>query len=224
MKAKATKLGAINCSNLNYVTSRPLATEYNFHLDDEVTGTGDYRELFEILRDCGDNDVVRISIANFGGNLHTCISIVGAIRDSKATVIGSLTSIAYSAASIIWLACDVREVFEHAGLMAHDASGWSFGTFTQQLKQVEHNKKVLESLYWDIYEGFLTDDEIEGVLNGGDIWLEYEEIIERLKAPHEELEKAQEDARELLTEEALMKMTKKELVAMIRMGLEDLEE
>lgn len=200
-------------SNFNYVTAIPVAFDYNYHLDDEVQSTEDYRELFEVLRMATENDVVRIQIQNFGGNLHTCISIVNAIRNSKAVVVGSLTSIAYSAASVIWLACDVKEVYEHAGLMAHDANGWAFGSLTQQLKQIEHSKKVLEGLYRDVYNGFLTEEEINSILDGGDIWLDYTEIIARLN-------KITEVQEENLSEEKLNKMSKKELIQLILNSLE----
>lgn len=142
--------------------------------------------------------------------MHTCISIVSAIRSSKALVIGSLTSIAYSAASIIWLACDYQEVFEHASFMAHDGAGWSSGSFTQQYKQIEHSKKVLEGLYRDVYEGFLSDEEIDNILDGSELWLDFEEIIERLNGMSPE----QEDSA-LLTPEELSKLTKKDLVKII---------
>lgn len=194
-------------NNYNYVTATPLSIGYEFHLDDEVTGTEDYRELFEVLRSATENDIVRLSIANFGGNLHTCISIISAIRSSKAFVIGSLTSIAYSAAGVIWLACDHREVFEHASFMGHDASSWIGGTTTQQLKQVQNTKKVVEGLYRDIYTGFLTEEEIEYILNGGDVWLHFDEIVERLEQ--------NEPKPETITLEELSKFTKKELIEII---------
>lgn len=194
----------------NYVTQKPIVVEYNFHLDDEVTGTEDYRELFEVLRDQSERDVVRISIQNFGGSLHTCISIVSQIRNSQAIVIGSLTSIAYSQASVIWLACDAQEVQEHQGLMQHDGQGWSGGSFTQQYKQIEHSKKVLEGLYRDVYQNFLTQDEIDSVLNGGEVWLHYEEILERLDNKYPEPEEGEE-----LTEEVLKKLTKSELIELL---------
>ena len=40
--------------------------------------------------------------------------------------------------------------------------------------------EILRSLYLDVYEGFLSEEEIELVLKNGDMWLSEKEICSRL--------------------------------------------
>jgi ATP-dependent protease ClpP protease subunit len=170
-----------NMSNKkDYVYGTPVATEYRYYLDDSVSDPQDYHELFELLANAGENDLVRIIISNFGGSLVTCIAIVNAIRSTKAMTMGVLASVAYSAGGAIWLACEGQEVQQHVGFMAHDAQGGSFGSLFQQKQSIEHEMEILRSLYLDVYEGFLSEEEIELVLKNGDMRLSEKEICSRL--------------------------------------------
>lgn len=164
----------------DYVYGTPVATEYRYYLDDSVSDPQDYHELFELLANAGENDLVRIIISNFGGSLVTCIAIVNAIRSTKAMTMGVLASVAYSAGGAIWLACEGQEVQQHVGFMAHDAQGGSFGSLFQQKQSIEHEMEILRSLYLDVYEGFLSEEEIELVLKNGDMRLSEKEICSRL--------------------------------------------
>lgn len=163
------------------VYGTPVATEYRYYLDTSVEETDNYHELFELLANAGENDLVKIIISNFGGSLVTCVAIVNALRSSAATTIGVLTSVAYSAGGVIWLACDGQEVHNHVGFLGHDGNGSSFGSLYQQKQNIEHEMIMLRSLYEDVYEGFFTQEEIEVILKNGDMWLNEKEIIDRLQ-------------------------------------------
>ena len=183
----------------DYVYGTPVATEYRYYLDDSITDPQDYHELFELLANAGESDLVKLIISNFGGSLMTCLAIVNALRSSAATTIGVLTSVAYSAGGAIWLACNGQEVHNHVGFMAHDGNGASFGSLYQQKQNIEHEMIMLRSLYEDVYEGFFSQEEIEVILKNGDMWLNEKEIIDRLqkrdahfKALAEEAEKKAE--------------------------------
>lgn len=164
----------------DYVYGTPVATQYRYYLDESVSNPQDYHELFELLANAGENDLVRIIISNFGGSLVTCIAIVNAIRSTKAMTVGVLASVAYSAGGAIWLACEGQEVQQHVGFMAHDAQGGSFGSLFQQKQSIEHEMQILHSLYNDVYRGFLSEDEIEIILKNGDMWLSEKDICDRL--------------------------------------------
>lgn len=213
----------------DYVYMTPVATEYRYYLDDSVSDPQDYHELFELLSSAGENDMVRIIISNFGGSLVTCIAIVNAIRSSKALTVGVLASVAYSAGGAIWLSCEAQEVQQHVGFMAHDAQGGSFGSLFQQKQSIAHEMEILRSLYSDVYEGFLTEEEIELVLKNGDMWLTEKDICDRLDNRVKYFEAKQKEAQtrafnledsllefeEVLTKEQLLKLTKADLAAYV---------
>jgi len=178
----------------DYVYATPVATEYRYYLDDEVSDSQDYHELFELLEGVGENDCVRIIISNFGGSLVTCVAIVNAIRACKGVTIGVLASIAYSAGGAIWLACQGQEVRNHVGFMSHDAIGGSYGSLFQQQLSIEHQRNILRSLYEDVYKHFLNPQEIDEVLKNNDMWMNEQEIIKRLEARDKAFEQEQIEA------------------------------
>lgn len=216
----------------DYVYVTPVATEYRYYLDESVSSPQDYHQLFELLNEAGENDCVRIIISNFGGSLATCIAIVNAIRACRALTVGVLASVAYSAGGAIWLACEGQEVQQHVGFMAHDGSGVSYGSLYQQKQSIVHEMEQLRSLYEDVYQYFLTTEEIELLLKNGDLWLTEKEICQRLeqrektmKEQHEAQRKQDEqnlaemfdelDELSKLPDWAIDKVTKKQLVQYI---------
>lgn len=218
----------MNQQHKDYYYAVPNSITYTYYLDDEVTDSSDYRELFQMLYNASENDEVRIVISNYGGSLSTCVAIVNAVRSCRAVTVGVLTSIAYSAAGAIWLACEGQEVHNHVGFMGHDAVGGSYGALFQQKQRIEHEMAVLRSLYEDVYLHFLTTDEIETVLKNGDLWLTEKQIIERLekradmfKQEREAVQKALneeifDDFGEELPDEVLMKLTKAQLISYMK--------
>jgi ATP-dependent protease ClpP protease subunit len=213
----------------DYVYATPVATEYRYYLDTSVTETEHYQEMFELLQTAGENDCVRIIISNFGGSLSTCVAIVNAIRNCRALTVGVLASVAYSAGGAIWLACEAQEVGQHTGFLAHDGQGSTYGSLHQQKMSIEHDMAILRSLYEDVYENFLTTEEIETVLKNGDLWISGKDIVERLekrealyKQQDEEAAKKQEAEIEAMfnepeiPQEALAKLTKAQLISYIK--------
>lgn len=222
----------------DYVYMTPVSTEYRYYLDTSVTETEDYHELVELLYNAGENDCVRIIISNFGGSLSTCVALVNAIRSCRALTIGVLASVAYSAGGAIWLACEAQEVGQHVGFMAHDGQGASFGSLHQQKMSIEHDMTILRSLYTDVYEYFLTPEEIEVVLKNGDLWIAGKEIVERLEKRDALIKEQQTkaiEAQEAAMEEAfneqfpepsegeLKKLTKAQLIKLLT-GEADLDD
>jgi hypothetical protein len=72
----------------------------------------------------------------------------------------------------------------------------SFGKGGEMYDQLINERKWSEKIIQKIYEGFLTKEEIDSVLNNKDIWMEGEEVMNRLKvkieAEKQEAEKQEE--------------------------------
>jgi len=65
-------------------------------------------------------------------------------------------------------------------MLCHEVRYGVGGKNSDNLSHVQHIKKISDKLIWETYEGFLTDDEIESVLNGKELFLDSDEIVERL--------------------------------------------
>lgn len=171
----------IDKPNKDVVYAVPKAYEFTYYLSDCVQDSHEYHDLLQLLDSATENDVVRIVINNFGGEAGTCVQIVNSIRECKAHTVGVLSGNAYSAAGIIFMACDQHEVGMHTVMMIHQGIGGTEGKYSDMSCQVLAGMKRTESLYKDVFEHFLSDSEISDVLSGKDLWLGHEEIAERLE-------------------------------------------
>jgi len=88
---------------------------------------------------------------------------------------------AYSAGSMILLACPRIMVKPYASFMAHSVSAGVGGELQKMVDYSKFLQKESDRLIDDLYTGFLTTDEIQDVKFGKrEVWLTDEEILARL--------------------------------------------
>ena len=195
---------------MSEISSRLLRKEmtstlYEYYLVDDIGEASDYIELVDVLRSASPNDEVIIRINSGGGSLATANMIVNAIRESQAHVHGFIESTCASAATLIYLACHSYSLSEDADMMIHTSSSLYGGKEHEQHSYVTFSRKKIHKMVRDRYAGFLTEKEIENVLNGQDYYFDSEDIAERLEsytefqqkkfeAELEAFQKEQEDA------------------------------
>lgn len=213
--------------NKDFIYVQPRAFEFTYYLSDCVQDSHQYHELLQTLDNASENDAINIIINNEGGEVSTCVQIVDHIRNCKALVIGVLSGNAFSAAGIIFLACHQHVVADHSMLMIHGAVGYAGGKYTDMAKYLEAANKRTRGLYDDIFEGFLTVEELDNVFKGEEFWLVSDEVIERLRVREKHLlnkdskriEEERDDLLELINEtppeEILSKLTKAQLIQYI---------
>jgi ATP-dependent protease ClpP protease subunit len=210
-----------------YVT--PRAYEFTYYLSDCVQDTHEYHDLLQTLDNAGENDLIRIVINNYGGEVGTTTQLVSHIRESKAIVVGHISGNAFSAAGVIWLACHQQEVSDHCMLMIHSSVGFAEGKYVDMAAYIKAANRRTELLYKDIFEFFLTEEEIDKVLRGEEVWMLADEIVERLENRQKLFEaeeinnrsKEQSEFEALFNEpeipqEALAKLTKAQLISYIK--------
>jgi ATP-dependent protease ClpP protease subunit len=215
--------------NKDVVYAKPLAFEFTYYLSDIVQDSHEYHEFLQLLDTATENDTIRIIINNYGGEAGTCVQIVNTIRECKGHVIGVLAGEACSAAGIIFMACHSQEVGQHTMLMIHQAIGGNYGKLSDAPSRIQAELARTKSLYNDVFEFFLTQEEIDAVLEGKDFWLNDPEIISRLESRAEKLQKQHKEAvdkaqqdflasmeAEDLPEAILKKLSKLQLIAYIQ--------
>jgi hypothetical protein len=65
--------------------------------------------------------------------------------------------------------------------MIHNYSQWVGGKGNDITNQVKYTETYFRKLSKAIYGDFLTEDELEAVLSGKDIWMESDDVAARLK-------------------------------------------
>lgn len=147
-------------------------------MNDEIYEPGAYNELCYTLENT-TADSVRLYINNGGGQLDAMLSIIASMKRCSCEITGVLSGTVASAATMIALQCDKLEVADHTAFMVHSASGGTSGKSHETKAYMEFNDKNLKDIFSTVYKGFLTESEIRKVLDGKDMWMGKDEVVER---------------------------------------------
>lgn len=171
LKTRKTTTGA---------TSKPLSTMHEFYLTGEIESAENYIEWFDTIRHSSEHDIIKIYINSYGGDLFTAIQFLRVLAETPATKIVSVEGACMSAATMIFMCADSYEVTPHSVFMFHNYSGGTIGKGGEMIDQLLHERKWSENLLKNIYEGFMTNDEIKSMLDNKDIWMDGEEVVKRI--------------------------------------------
>ena len=166
-------------------------THNRFFLDKEIVDPSEYRDLIQTLITATENDLVEILISSPGGSIEGMVAIISAMQECSCTVRVVIVGSCHSAASLIALSADEVAVMPYAQMLLHSASYGTGGKSAEVFAQVKHVEKYVSGIMRNVYKGFLTEKEIEGILSGTDLWLCANEIEERLEKRKQVIEKEQ---------------------------------
>lgn len=179
---------------LEFTCSEMVSTKYEFHLDQDILEPSYYRPLITVLNNASENDMVVLNINSGGGMLDSAISVIEALKNTRAQTLACLVGSCYSAATLIALCCDNIDVGEFATLMCHNSS-YGLGGYTTDIKdRANFEHKMIAKIYHSVYKDFLVKEEIEYVLDNKTIWMDADEIIQRLEVMGELQMKEFEDS------------------------------
>lgn len=162
-------------------SQKPIAQMHKVYLSGQIKRPEEYTEVFETIRNAGEQDIVYIHINSEGGHLFTAIQFVRVLGETKATVIASVEGMCVSAATLIFMAAKHHEITNHSMFMFHNYSNRVEGKGGELLDHIIHTHAWGEKLLRDMYASFLTDDEMKFILNGKDLYLTSEEVANRLE-------------------------------------------
>ena len=151
----------------------------DIYLTDEIGVPFNYNELTYCIKNAPADYDIRLHISTPGGVIDGALFIIDAINLSKAKVTGYLTGTVASAGTIIALACHELVIPIHTSFMIHNYSGGMSGKGHEMKAHQEFIDRTLNAAFKDYYGGFLSEKEMENVIDGKDIWLGTEEVKER---------------------------------------------
>lgn len=170
---------------------------HHFYISKVIEEAEHYVEMVHRIRMAGPEDVVFIHLNTPGGDLSTGVQIINAMAASHAHIICSVEAESYSLGTMIFLSADEFIVQENCMMMFHQWTGGVYGKGHEQKSQLLATEEWFNTLAHDIYVPFLSEEEFEDMIKGKDIWIQSEEIKERLNVMvatmTEELEAAQEE-------------------------------
>ena len=189
------------------IFSKAAVNVYEFYLCGDIESSDEYISWFDNIRHAGQNDVVKIYINSCGGDLFTAIQFMRVLSETEATVIISVEGACMSAATMIFLCGDTFEISEHCMFMFHNYSGGTFGKGGEMLDQLQHERVWSEKLMREVYSEFLTEEEIQAILNNKDIWMDGMEVAKRLEQKKATLSNTEDETED--EEEPVVEVVKK---------------
>lgn len=163
------------------IVSQELINHYTIRLHRDITEPDDFDEEFLLLASCTPTDTVTFDISTCGGQVDTAVLLMRAIQECPAFTKAKIGVECSSAGSAIALACDAWDIDEHSSFMVHTATFGAFGSAPALEAQVAHRLKMVRRFVKNTYTGFLTEEEVERVLDGKEFWCEGEELMQRLE-------------------------------------------
>ena len=182
--------------NKLFMTEAEHINIFEFYLMGEIVEPDSYTELCHALRVAEPTDLFIIRINSNGGQNRSGDMIINAIRDSQAHVVGHIEHHCMSMATFIFLACDSWDFSRYAEFMAHTCSSGSFGKEPDTFEAAQFLRKQTHKRLREEYKDFLTEEEIERVVAGNDVYLDADDIAVRLETFAEAREKAREESKE----------------------------
>ena len=158
------------------------------YLTEGIEAPSVYNELCHKLRGLSTRDEVHLHINNGGGVIDSMVMIVDAINSCEAEVHVHLSGSVCSAATFPVMYADVLHVAPFTHFMIHNYSGGFGGKGKEAKDQMDFVNEEIGKTFKTIYKGFLTDEEIEKVIDDKDKWMGSEEVLERWNNRKEYLE------------------------------------
>ena len=180
-------------SRSSLFSGRPNGMIHKVYLSGSIKEPEDYMETFETIRNAGERDEIYIHINSEGGNLFTAIQFLRVLGETRGTVIASVEGMCMSAATVIFMAAKHHEITNHSVFMFHNYSNKVEGKGGELFDHIVHIRQWGEKLLRDVYSGFLTNDEINFIMDGKDLYMTSEEVASRLEKRNIEIAKTAEE-------------------------------
>lgn len=153
---------------------------FTVHLSEEIKEAAYYTSIFDLMLDAGETDTINLMIASPGGNLEGLNMLLEGMRLTDAHVRAILISDCHSAASILAMNAHEVVVTDSCTMLVHGIRTGFGGKMVDMDAFTAHSKKVTDKLLRESYHGFLSNEELREVIHGRELWLDADEVRERL--------------------------------------------
>lgn len=167
--------------NKLFVTEFHDHVRYDYYLMGVIGDPDEYVEVCHALRTCTPGDEFFFRINSEGGQVRSGNMLINAINECQGTVIGFIEGNCGSMATFVFLSCHTWGVSKYAEFFCHTVSSGSFGKEPETFEAAQFLRKQTHKRIKEEYNSFLTQEEIESVLKGSDIYLDSDQIMERLE-------------------------------------------
>lgn len=150
-----------------------------------IESPAQFSQIISALSLMEEQDQFILHLQSGGGSLDATDALIHAMRKCKGSFHCIATGNCSSAATFILLEADSYELSDGFNSTLHCGSLGSGGAFNEWKQQTKFYNKFMPETLRKYYAGFLTEKEIEDMLNGIDIILNAEEWQDRYELRNE---------------------------------------
>ncbi len=158
-----------------------VVRQISYYISGPILESHYYTDLFYTLRTASETDIVYLHLNTSGGDFDTGLQIINNMQASNANVVTVLEARAYSMGAFIFLSGDEYIVHDNCQLLFHIYSGSFAGRGNEQQAEVHAVSTWFEKFMTRTCQPFLTLSEIKDVLKGSDVWMDSDEIRQRME-------------------------------------------
>ncbi|SOB76182.1 ATP-dependent protease ClpP, protease subunit [Marinobacter sp. LV10R510-11A] len=171
------------------IIDRAIGSDWAPDWISDFTGEKPAREFIEAVEALGELDRIDLEINSPGGDVASGVRIMNYLKSHNAEVHVKVTGMAASIATIIMLAGDTRTMGIGTSVMTHRASTLMVGFYSA--KEMEEHSKGIGAIDASLVEAYVagtgkTADEINALLDRGDVYMGADEAIEWGLATHKD--------------------------------------
>lgn len=154
-----------------------------FYIFGSIESCEHYVDMITFLENAVDGEIAKIYLNTPGGHLDTAISLIHSIQNTQATVIVIAHGQVASAGTMLFFACQNRIVMPYSHFMFHDGSyGGAEQKFNEHVKYAAATHNLYKTMAYDFYCPYFSEDEVKEILEGKDVYLTANEMIDRIDA------------------------------------------
>ena len=165
----------------NHYEQKMVARQLHYYLSGPIEEPSKYTEMIHKIRTASQNDVVHIHLNTPGGLVSTGVQLISAMRASQGHIVTHLEGEACSMGALLFLTADEMVVYDDSLLMFHNYSGGAFGKGHELTASVDASNRWFTKLARTVCTPFLTEAELDKIMDGADLWMLSDEVEARLK-------------------------------------------
>lgn len=152
----------------------------SIYLYSEIIESFKYVDAVDSIINHNAKKMIDVHINSPGGMLDSAIPLIDAMRNRKniRTIIDGDAS---SCAGMLAICVKDVTVMPFAYMLCHAPTCGYEGKAHEIKSWNKYNESYVAQLCYDIYKGFMTEDEIKSMLEGKDYWFDAKEIERRLE-------------------------------------------
>lgn len=160
----------------------------DFYLIDEIEDFKNYIAFNRAIDSLKEGDIVKLHINCYGGQVNIASQIYDNLKTSPARVVVFIEGVCMSAASFFPMIADEVYVSPSSTMMIHSYSAYFYGKAQELMAHSKYIEKWFSTFVHKVYKDFLTEEEINSVIDGKDIYLDAEEMTSRFNKITEDRE------------------------------------